>query len=273
LAASSSSREAGKLTDAALADSHGGAASARPDAEGDALPLVRPLTLILVRHGETAFNAEGRIQGHRDVPLSDAGREQARRLGRRLAASWRHTPPLLPGPPAAAYSSDLSRAAETATLALAALDAPAPPLVTTPALRERSFGDWQGLTTGEIRTRREAGEADPPGGETEAQVWDRMTGALARIAAEHAAAPSGDGSPAVVLVFGHGGSLRSLLARAVGGGQEAARAFRLENTALSVIEFSPDAHHTGKTAGRAVLLNDTAHLLPEGVLSALTPLA
>jgi len=258
-------------TDAALADA--GAASSWADAtaaatsDGDTpLMLARPLTLILVRHGETAFNAEGRIQGHHDVPLSDTGRAQAARLGRRLAASWARTSPALPGPPVAAYSSDLSRAAETASLALAPLaDAHRPPLHTTPLLRERSFGAWQGLTTAEIRVRRGAGETEPPHGETERQVWDRMLNALRRIAAAHADAP--EGSAAVVLVFGHGGSLRSLLAHAVGAGSETMRAFRLDNTSLSVIELAPDTHSPVNITGRIVLLNDTAHLLAPEIFS------
>lgn len=248
------------FSDAALADRSAGVVGAHPSPDVAVTPA-RELVLLLVRHGETTFNAEGRIQGHRDVPLSEIGRLQAARLGHRLAASWRMTPPLFPGPALAAYSSDLGRASTTAEVALSFLEPAAhrPPLTLTPLLRERCFGEWEGLTSAEIRARRAAGEASPPGGETEQQVWDRMGQALALLAAEQAATPAD--TPAFVLVFGHGGSLRALLARAVGAGIDATRAFRLDNVGVSVVRFGPG---TSSGVERA---NDTAHLLDPAVLA------
>lgn len=258
-ALSDSSTPQTTLSDAALAD-RTGAASGVPPPDAPLPTLARDLVLILVRHGETTFNADGRIQGHLDVPLSEVGRLQAARLGHRLAASWRERPPLIPSPAVAAYSSDLVRAFTTAEVALSFVEpSHRPPLVRTPLLRERSFGAWQGLTAEEIRVRRAAGETEPPGGESERDVWERMGAALGLIAEEQAAMTSDD--PVVVLVFGHGGSLRALVAQAVGAGIDSVRAFRLDNVGLSVVRFTP----VGR--GSVERVNDTAHLLDPAVLA------
>jgi probable phosphoglycerate mutase len=87
--------------------------------------------LVLVRHGETAWNHDGRLQGQTDVPLSEFGRAQAARLRERLRDE----------PFAAAYSSDLSRCWETATTVVADRDVPLRPMV---GLREVHLGAWQG---------------------------------------------------------------------------------------------------------------------------------
>ena len=84
--------------------------------------------VLVIRHGETAWNRESRIQGHIDIPLNDQGRWQAARLGRALADE----------PLAAIYSSDLQRAHDTA---LAVAEVRGVPVVTTEALRERLIGD------------------------------------------------------------------------------------------------------------------------------------
>src|SRR5688572_20683179 len=91
--------------------------SASPSHPSSPVPPPFSLILLLVRHGETVWNPEGRLQGHRDVPLSEKGREQARRLAHRLSAEWRRRhhqergepPPLtaapLPGPPRLIFTS------------------------------------------------------------------------------------------------------------------------------------------------------------------------
>jgi broad specificity phosphatase PhoE len=99
-----------------------------------------PTSLILWRHGITEWNAGDRVQGQMDVPLSARGREQAVVAAQRLAALR----------PAAIVASDLRRAADTAA-ALAALTNL--PVRLDPRLRERNFGDWQGLTIAEIAER------------------------------------------------------------------------------------------------------------------------
>ena len=93
--------------------------------------------LIVVRHGETDWNRDGRYQGHADPPLNDAGREQARELARALADQ----------PLDVAYTSDLRRAAETARIIV---DGREVKLVEDPGLREIDVGSWSGLTRAEI---------------------------------------------------------------------------------------------------------------------------
>lgn len=217
------------------------------------------LTLLLVRHGETVYNAEGRYQGQRDIPLSDRGRGQARSLGKRLGLAWNHTTlpaaKRLPGPPVAVYASDLGRAAETASLITEALAVP--PVHLLPQLRERDFGAWEGMTIADLRAR---GDVEPKDAETWPDVWDRMNTALRAIWDAHALPPTGETAspPPVVLVVGHGGSLRAFLCRALGVGHEYVRRFRLDNVSLSIIDLWGES--LDQSEGRVALLNDTSHL-------------
>ena len=141
-------------------------------------------TLLLVRHGETDWNAEGRLQGHTDRPLNEYGRRQARELAGRLADEQVD----------AVYASDLARARETAEIVAGRLGLP---VAIDPDLREKNWGTWEGLT-GDERVHVElVGES------TEAHR-ERTMRALERIAAAH---PSGR-----VVVVTHGGSLRRVQA-------------------------------------------------------------
>ena len=97
-------------------------------------------TLFIVRHGQTVWNKEDRIQGHTDIALSERGVQQARLLRERLAAARLD----------AAYTSDLRRASETAEIILEGRDVPIYP---TPRLREYRKGAHEGLTFEEIRSR------------------------------------------------------------------------------------------------------------------------
>jgi broad specificity phosphatase PhoE len=144
--------------------------------------------LILVRHGETDWNAEGRLQGHTDRPLSDYGREQARRLADDLADEEFD----------AIYASDLARARETAEIVAERLGLP---VTLEPDLREKNWGTWEGLTSTERLEIELVGES------TE-EHQRRMLAALGRIAAQH---PNGR-----VLVVTHGGSMRRVQTEALG---------------------------------------------------------
>ena len=95
--------------------------------------MIEPTRIIAIRHGETAWNADTRIQGHIDIPLSDVGRRQAALLGQALADE----------PVAAIYASDLSRAWDTAGFLGRAVDVAVTPET---ALRERCFGEFEGKT-------------------------------------------------------------------------------------------------------------------------------
>ena len=145
-------------------------------------------TLLLVRHGETDWNAEGRLQGHTDRPLNDFGRRQARRLADELAAEEFD----------AIYASDLARARETAEIVGEHLRLP---VLLDPDLREKDWGNWEGLTS----TERFGIELV---GESAEQHTRRVLSALGRIAGQH---PSGR-----ILVVTHGGSMRRVQTEALG---------------------------------------------------------
>ena len=138
--------------------------------------------LYLARHGETEWNRIGRWQGATDIPLSDVGRAQARLLAERLRDRRI----------ARVHASQLSRALETAQIIAAHLGAPAP--TADPRLRERGYGAFEGLTREECAERfPEVWEqyladrrAVPPGAEPQAEVTERMTGAMTEIAAQAA---------------------------------------------------------------------------------------
>jgi probable phosphoglycerate mutase len=144
--------------------------------------------LLLVRHGETDWNADGRLQGHTDRPLNDYGRSQARRLADELAGER------LDG----LYSSDLARARETAEIVGARLHLP---VVLDPDLREKDWGSWEGLTPLER-------EAVAYVGESTAAHRERILASLRRIAAQNAGGR--------ILVVTHGGSVRRVQAAATG---------------------------------------------------------
>ncbi|MCW2671411.1 MAG: Phosphoglycerate mutase [Frankiales bacterium] len=153
--------------------------------------------IVLLRHGRTAHNADGRIQGQLDTPLDELGLMQADALGTVFSSD----------PPAAVVSSDLLRAQATAE---AVCDHVGLPLVLDTRLRETHFGQWQGLTGDEVQAswpeefeawRRH--EGNPVGGETPAEVGDRALAA----ALDHLI---DDGT---LLLVTHGGTARALVGR------------------------------------------------------------
>ena len=145
-------------------------------------------TLLLVRHGETDWNAEGRLQGHTDRPLNEHGRRQARALAERLAGD----------DIAAVYASDLARARETAEILGAKLGLP---VVLDAGLRERDWGNWEGLTGSERDRVDHVGEpAD--------EHAERVLAAVRGIAERHPGAR--------IVVVTHGGSLRRVQAATYG---------------------------------------------------------
>lgn len=171
------------------------------------------IRLILWRHGQTAWNADNRVQGQTDVELSELGHEQAARSALRLAE-------LRPG---VLVSSDLRRAADTAAQ-LATLTGL--PVSYDARLRERSFGEWQGYTTTEIAERwpeasarwRAGATVGEAGVESDEDVAKRVGVALEEII---------DGATGTVVVATHGGAARQAvfallgwpgaLARSLGG--------------------------------------------------------
>lgn len=202
--------------------------------------------LILIRHGETAWNRERRMQGQTDTPLSSVGRSQAEAVGARLA---RH-------PFAALYSSDLARAWDTAA---AISRASGRDIRREPALRERTFGMFEGLTYDEMALRYPDEHArfsarDPdyavPGGESPRQFFERSLGCLERIAAAH--------TGACVVVVTHGLVLDTLHRAAHGMPLDAKREAPLLNASLNTFARATDGW-------REIGWGDVAHLVEVGV--------
>lgn len=194
-------------------------------------------TLTLVRHGQTDWNAQRRIQGSADIPLNDTGREQAREA----AAGLRH---LVDGDPLVVVSSDLARAHETALLIAAELGVDAP--ATYPQLRERNYGEAEGLGIDEFHERwGDWHVAQVPGAETWTDVRTRaLTGLRAAIRdARHATAPQ---APSLIVVS-HGALIRELIRHATGGAFPAegerlangsAHTFLMERDRLSLLSYA-----------------------------------
>ena len=183
--------------------------------------------ICLIRHGETAWNAELRIQGQRDLPLNATGLEQATALAGRLAGqteTWRF---------AAIYSSDLTRAQQTAEPLAAALGLPA--RIET-ALRERNFGCCEGRTREEIQAdaaavAKQLAARHPdyviPGGESLRQHLERVSACLSRLALQHAGQS--------IAVVTHGGALDLIYRRVHGVPMERPRDFPLPNASINVL--------------------------------------
>jgi len=197
--------------------------------------------ILLARHGETDDNVPPlRFQGQRDTPLNERGRAQARELAEQVAA--------LDPPIAALWSSDLSRARETAEIVGERIGL-APRL--DARLREGWRGEWEGFLFEEIAARdpeRYAAWRSPdaeigfrfPGGETLAQQQARVLACLQEIAAESAFRPAGDRerSPSgdVTLAVCHGGSIRTVLCAHDPRGLAAFHTFAVPNVALVAVE-------------------------------------
>ena len=159
--------------------------------------------LTLVRHGQTDWNLQGRIQGSTDIPLNDTGRQQAAAVAERLAAvPFDHV-----------YTSPLSRAVETAEIVAGALALPAP--LVAVGMREHEFGEAEGLLWDQYVDRFHGRRDDVPGAESVRQLTDRALASLERIdlAARRRSAPREES----VLVATHGGVIRALLEHASGG--------------------------------------------------------
>ena len=168
-----------------------------------------PSSLLVVRHGQSTWNAVGRWQGWSDPPLSDLGRSQAEEAARDVAEVG------ITG----VACSDLARARVTAEIITSALTLPPP--TADPDLREYDVGDWEGLTRPEIELGwpeqlvawREGRLLATPGGETRARFVSRIVGGLVRLSALEDLGET-------ALVVTHGGVIRA--AEQVAGGERSA---------------------------------------------------
>lgn len=190
------------------------------------------MTMVWLRHGETALNA-ARVMQPADTPLSPAGRAQARAAARRLAAAR----------PAAIVSSDMPRALQTAE-ALAALTGL--PVHAEPLLQERNFGVLRGRRWDELGFDASTMEAAPEGGESLAGFLHRCDAAWAAMVACRVAL---DGP---LVVVSHGLLIHAVMRRHVHRDDGLALPERLANTAVSEVEAAPPH--------RALRLGCVAHL-------------
>ena len=199
------------------------------------------MKLYLIRHGQTDWNVEGKIQGRQDIPLNDMGRRQARALADGMKSR----------PVASVYSSPQKRAMETA-------EAIAGPLGLTvkavPQLMEIGYGDWEGRSAEDILTTdRELYESwwqhpatvAPPGGETLNQVDERCRQAWDMIRS---------GMKGDTAVVAHGGTLAHFIVHLLEGQREA-KEIVVSNASITTMDYDPESG-----ACRLVDLNDCSHL-------------
>ena len=184
--------------------------------------------IIAIRHGETAWNVDSRLQGHLDIPLNDVGLWQARQAALALADE----------PIDAIYSSDLQRAWVTARAIAETTQAP---LTAHQGLRERSFGVLQGHTFEELeakepeqayRWRKRDPAFAPEGGESLIALRERITATTYALVAQHVGGQ--------IVLVAHGGVLDVLYRAATRQDIQAPRTWQLGNAAINRLLWTPD---------------------------------
>jgi len=188
----------------------------------------------LVRHGQTDWNAQGRVQGHTPTELNEAGRGQARALAQLLAVGGNKF--------AAIWSSDLPRAHQTAEIIAEKLGME---VQSTTNLRERSFGTYEGASSEEIRAARtvlgleQTGDlADwtgMPGIESNEVLWERVSVFLRELSGKYADKD--------VLVVTHGGVISRAVYRILGIVEGTPRRFPLSNGIVAIVQWREDAFY------------------------------
>ncbi|OQW86880.1 MAG: histidine phosphatase family protein [Rhodoferax ferrireducens] len=184
--------------------------------------------IIAIRHGETAWNVDTRLQGHLDIALNDVGLWQARRVAQALADESVD----------AIYASDLLRAWQTAqTIAEVA----GCPLTAHTGLRERGFGEFEGKTYAEIEAiwpdlsqqwRKRVPDWAPPGGESLRTMRERVLTTASSLAARHIGGQ--------IVLVAHGGVMDMLYRLATGQELQAPRAWHLGNAAINRLLWTPE---------------------------------
>ncbi len=187
-----------------------------------------PTRIIAIRHGETAWNVNTRIQGQLDIGLNETGRWQAHRVALALAGE----------PIKAIYSSDLLRAWDTA---LSIANATGLPVQTVEGLRERGFGVFQGKTFQEVeaewpeqalRWRKREPAFEPEGGESLLRFRERITQAVQALAAQHPGEQ--------IVVVAHGGVMDVLYRAATRQEIQAPRTWDLGNATINRLLWTPE---------------------------------
>lgn len=204
-------------------------------------PHVESTRLYLIRHGETDYNRQERIQGQSDIALNERGREQARAIAERLSGEAIDI----------IYTSDLSRAIETAEIIT---DRTGAEIVAEPALRETNYGEWEGKTRHELLQlyprevefhRRDAFNYAPPSGEPRKELMERVVECLEDVVRKEKGKR--------VAVVTHTGPCYIFVHYVLGVAVKARSPFRIENGSITIIERC-------RGWWELVLLNDTSHL-------------
>ena len=186
---------------------------------------MQPTQLIIIRHGETEWNLEGRIQGHLDSPLTETGRAQAEAIAERLQTVEVN----------ALYSSDLGRAYTTAQFVS---HKTGQVILTDKRLRELYLGKFEGLTEEDVEKRFPEAyvylkKADPgyiyPGGESKEQFSLRVISCLEELMVKH------EGEQIVVIT--HGGALSRLIRYTLGMPVVGSNEYKTCNAALNVFSY------------------------------------
>ncbi|MDR3371346.1 histidine phosphatase family protein [Rhodoferax sp.] len=184
--------------------------------------------IIAIRHGETAWNVDTRLQGHLDIPLNELGLWQAQRAAQALVDE----------PIDAIYASDLLRAWQTAQ---AIADMAGCPLIPLAGLRERGFGEFEGMTYAEIEAtwpdmslqwRKRVPDWAPPGGESLLVMRERVLSTVTGLAEKHL----GD----QIVLVAHGGVMDMLYRLATGQDVQAPRTWSLTNAAINRLLWTPE---------------------------------
>jgi len=209
--------------------------------------IIRSTRFCFVRHGETDWNAEQRMQGHKDLPLNADGLAQAEVAGQHFQGQ----------PVAALYSSDLLRARQTAQPIASALECP---IALLPELRERNYGRCEGLIRSQVvdlypDDARALRERQPDyvlaGGESLRQHQQRVLDCVTRLAAAHAGQ--------TVVVVTHGGVLDLIYRRATGMALNAPRDFPIPNTGINWLTLCGEQWSIERWA-------DTSHLVTRAAI-------
>jgi len=183
--------------------------------------MLQATRIIAVRHGETAWNVDARLQGHLDVELNAKGFWQADQVARALADESVD----------AIYTSDLMRAWHTASAIEKATGAP---VIANQGLRERGFGSYEGKTYAELeaqwpdaalRWRKREPDWAPPGGETLLALRQRVSNTVAALAQQHMGGQ--------IVMVAHGGVMDVLYRLATGQDLQAPRTWHLGNAAIN----------------------------------------
>ncbi|MQF65313.1 histidine phosphatase family protein [SAR202 cluster bacterium AC-409-J13_OGT_754m] len=196
---------------------------------------------LIVRHGATDWNQQHRIQGHSNISLNEEGREQARKLRRRLSKVKIN----------AVYTSDLIRASETADILISNS---ATVVHVFPNLREQTFGKWEGLKSdqigayipalhGEISSK--SSSTTPPQGESLLEVRDRLAVAVSYFKKKH--------RTGCILIVAHGGSIGVLMTLLMDVSISGVGRFKTDNCSLSILNVKDEKVDIE-------LFNDISHL-------------